>query len=172
MKKQVLWLALVLLVARCGKEVPVTKEPSLDSPEGKKALMLKLVNEARAKGYVCGEDTCPPVGPLTWSELLEKSSLGHATDMTEKDYFSHDSLDGSKVSDRVTRTGYQWNTVGENIAKGQTSITEVVAGWLKSPGHCKNIMHAAFTQLGAARFKNTWVQNFGTPRYKGKTARD
>lgn len=162
--KRVLF-ALVLLVAACGKqEAPPTKLPQLESQASKNAFQLKLVNEARASGYKCGDEDFPPVKALTWNDRLEKSSLAHAKDMSDKNYFSHTGLDGSQPSDRIDRAGYVWSTCGENIAKGQTSIEEVVAGWLKSPGHCKNIMNANFTQMGAARFASTWVQNFGTPR--------
>ncbi|PJI51521.1 hypothetical protein CTI14_58765, partial [Methylobacterium radiotolerans] len=37
--------------------------------------------------------------------------------------------------------------VAENIAAGQETPQEVVTGWLRSPGHCKNIM-GDFTRIG------------------------
>jgi hypothetical protein len=46
-----------------------------------------------------------------------------------------------------------------------------VAGWIKSPGHCANLMNPAFTEMGAAFAVNNRsefgvysAQAFGTPR--------
>ena len=36
--------------------------------------------------------------------------------------------------------------------------------WLKSAGHCENIMNANYTQLGAAGVNNYWTQVFARPR--------
>jgi hypothetical protein len=56
-----------------------------------------------------------------------------------------------------------WTTASENVAMGYTS-TNVVAGWLNSPGHRKNIM-AAVTDIGIGYYVDSedvaWsVQNF------------
>jgi uncharacterized protein YkwD len=159
------FLALLILVGACGKEDTLLKQPILvASPAARNALMLKLVNQARRSGYKCGEEQMPSVGPLMWNDLLEKSSLAHAKDMAEKKFFDHIAPDGSQPADRVSRAGYLWSSVGENIARGQDSTEEVMEGWLNSPGHCKNILNKNFTQMGAARFQNHWVQNFGSPR--------
>jgi len=67
--------------------------------------------------------------------------------------------------------GYRWQQIGENIAAGQGSAEQVVAGWLASPGHCANIMNPGFTEMGAAYATSEggaagsyWTQVFGTPR--------
>ncbi len=163
MKKSI-WFAFVLLLVACGKEEAKPKPlPVLTAPHMNAEEMLRLVNAARATGYRCGEEAFGPAPALTWNPLLEKSSAAHAQDMAEKNYFAHEALDGSKPADRITRAGYRWSTCGENIAKGQQSIPEVVEAWLKSPGHCKNIMNPAYKHLGASRFVSSWVQNFGSP---------
>ncbi len=72
--------------------------------------------------------------------------------MGEENYFSHDSPGGpcgNDFVDRVEAAGYTgWMTLGENIAAGQTTPQEVVAGWMDSDGHCSNIMEPAFTEIG------------------------
>ncbi len=163
MIKQIFGLVLLVLVAGCGKDAVVTKDPKLEAEQANREFMLKLVNEARAEGHLCGTEQMAPVGRLKWNSLLEKTAVGYAQYMSDKNFFAHEGLDGSKPADRVTKAGYRWSVVGENIAKGQTSIREVVEGWLKSPGHCVNIMRPQFSELGAGRFKNYWVQNFGHP---------
>ena len=46
-----------------------------------------------------------------------------------------------------------------------------VAGWIKSPAHCANLMHPDYIEMGAAfavdprsDFGVYWAQNFGAPR--------
>ena len=51
---------------------------------------------------------------------------------------------------------------------GRTS-SSVVKAWLKSPGHCRNIMKANYTELGVGYatggyYGTYWTQDFGTPR--------
>lgn len=149
----------LLLISSCGSELPIYDPLSIEDRE-----MLDRVNAARAEARMCGEESMPAVGPLTWNELLTNSSHDHAKDMRDNDYFSHQSLDGSELSDRVLRAGYEYRVCGENIAAGHTSIAQVVQAWIDSPGHCKNLMYEGFTELGAARVGNHWVQNFGAPR--------
>jgi uncharacterized protein YkwD len=69
----------------------------------------------------------------------------------------------------VTATGYTWRLVGENIASGQPTPEDAVAGWLDSPGHCVNLMDPRFTETGAAYAVSAhhivyWTQEFGLPR--------
>ena len=133
--------------------------------------ILKRVNEVRAKPRSCGKETFEAAASLSWKAELGKTALAHSKDMAEKDYFSHQGRDGSQVSDRASRAGYRWQRIGENIAAGQGSAAQVMAGWLASPGHCKNIMNPDFTEMGAAYATNPestatsyWTQVFGTPR--------
>lgn len=157
-------LTAAVLVTGCGKEKELGGLPR-PVAEDTGNQMLDLVNKARRSGYDCDtEGKFGPAPDLVWNDLLQKSAKAHAKDMNDNDYFDHTGLDGSSVSDRVDRTGYKWATVGENIARGQQSVEEVVQGWLDSDGHCKNIMEPAFSELGADRDGLVWVQNFGAPR--------
>jgi uncharacterized protein YkwD len=75
------------------------------------------------------------------------------------------------VGDRALQAGYRWRRIAENIAAGQESGDEAVAGWLASPGHCANIMNGRFTEMGAAYAIHNaresprvyWTQVFGAP---------
>src|SRR5438045_3099308 len=105
-----------------------------------KNLILQLINDARKRGCQCGDTYYPPVPPLSWNDLLEKAALSHSSEMVKKKYFSHVSAGGNNAGDRITSAGYNWKTYGENIGMGYNNEKEMVEGWLKSPGHCKNIM--------------------------------
>lgn len=154
----------------CTKEVVEKDHVEEIGPEGKKPdisynvnidVMLGLVNGARAKGCTCGTTVMPPVPALTWNELLAKAAYDHSVDMKTNNYFSHTSISQTKPGDRIKAVGYKWSTYGENIAMGQTTEQIVMNSWLKSEGHCKNIMNKNFKDIGVGRSGNYWTQVFG-----------
>ena len=100
---------------------------------------------------------------LRWNELLATAALAHADDMAERNFFDHDNPEGENVVVRVTRTGYPIGAVGENLARGAASNNEVIDAWMRSPGHRDNIIFPEYTEIGAARVGEYWVQVFGTP---------
>jgi uncharacterized protein YkwD len=133
--------------------------------------LLALVNEARATPRSCGAQAFGAAPPVAWNASLAQAALGHSQDMAAKRYFNHKEPGGSAPADRATRAGYRWKQIGENIASGQHTVAEAVAGWLDSPGHCANIMNPAYTEMGAAYAVNPdnenhtpyWTQMFGRP---------
>ncbi|ATL46592.1 SCP-like extracellular protein [Chitinophaga caeni] len=125
--------------------------------------LLLLVNEVRAKGCHCGDTYMPPVAPLSWNNLLEFAAVSHSKDMYTKNYFDHIGKDGKNPGQRLDAVGYDWRYYGENIAKGPGTEAVVIAGWLNSPGHCKNIMNANFTEMGVGKYGSYWTQTFGQP---------
>ncbi len=116
--------------------------------------MLAAVNAERAG---LGLD------PLTWNNLLEEAALGHTVDMWENDFMSHTGSDGSSMVDRINATGYSWSRISENVARGYTSVGDVMSGWMGSDGHRANILDPDVTEMGAAMVGNFWTQNFGSP---------
>lgn len=142
-----------------------------DMPGGLDGDVIALVNEARAQPRRCGSQQYAAAPPLRYSEQLSDASLAHADDMARRGYFDHKTPEGITPTQRLARTGYQWNLTGENIARGQMSAEEAVAGWLASPGHCANIMEPRFSETGVALAEEGgregalyWVQTFAAPR--------
>ncbi len=92
--------------------------------------------------------------------------------MQSTDTVGHTGANGSSVADRVAAAGYAWQSVGENVAAGQAELATVIAGWLDSPGHCSNIMNAAFVDAALAmkpgtsanRFRSYWTLVLARPR--------
>ncbi len=78
--------------------------------------------------------------PLEVSGTLTRAAATHAADMARKDYFSHVGADGSGIGDRARRAGYGFCFIAENIAKGQSDLDSVLAGWAGSSGHRKNML--------------------------------
>jgi len=133
--------------------------------------VLDLVNQARATPRYCGNTRFNAARPLRWNDTLAEVSRLHAEDMARYNYFSHGGRDGSNPAQRVERAGYRYRSTGENIAAGQMKPEEAVAGWIKSPGHCANLMNPAFTEMGVAFAVDPgselgvyWAQEFGRPR--------
>ncbi len=133
--------------------------------------VLALVNQARSAPRRCGRERFAATHALRLNTSLGKAAILHAEDMARHGRMEHEGSDGSTPAQRITRQGYRWKTVGENIAGGADTASEVVAGWLDSPGHCSNIMSAQFTEMGVAFAVNIrdelavyWAQNFGAPR--------
>lgn len=129
--------------------------------------MLSAINAVRVKGYQCGDTYFGPVPKIIWEEKLQNSSKRHANDMAVNNFFEHESSDGTEMSMRVSQAGYKWRFCCENIALGYKDVQSAVQGWLKSEGHCENIMRSEVTQMGAARTGNYWVQDFAAPRKEG-----
>ncbi len=133
--------------------------------------VLDLVNQARATPRYCGNRAFYAARPVRWNESLAAASRLHAEEMARYDYFSHDGRDGSAPAQRVERAGYRYRATAENIAAGQMNPEDAMAGWIKSPSHCANLMNPVYTEMGAAFAINArsemgvyWTQAFGTPR--------
>ena len=126
--------------------------------------LLSIVNELRSDGCTCDGSYQPPVRPVSWNATLEKSAKIHAADMASNKYFSHFSRSGLDVGDRVEKLGYNWQTIGENLAQGYYEADKVLQAWIDSPEHCELLMNPKFTEMGAALRGEYWVQHFGKRR--------
>jgi uncharacterized protein YkwD len=130
--------------------------------------VLQQINAARASGRTCGADALPPTGALAWNEMLFAAAAGHSLDMATRNYFAHANPEGTDAAQRVSATGYGWSAVGENIGAGYGSVDAVMAGWLYSEGHCRNIMQPVFADVGLAcvhqpgtNWGTYWTMNLG-----------
>jgi len=122
----------------------------LNGAAGIQAEVMQRVNALRAAGAVCGTTGYAATGPLAWNSLLLQAASGHSSDMAQNNYFSHTSLDGRTMVQRVVATGYTYTSLGENIAAGQSTVESVITGWTNSPGHCQNLMNPAFRDIAVA----------------------
>ncbi|TFY96378.1 CAP domain-containing protein [Ramlibacter rhizophilus] len=133
--------------------------------------VLELVNRARGQPRQCGDKPFGAAPALTLAPALHRAAELHSRDMARNSFMAHQGSDGSTVSDRVDRAGYDWRTVGENVAAGPETAEQVVQGWLQSPDHCANIMQPAFTEMGVAWATDRqsqagiyWTQVLARPR--------
>src|SRR5437764_15124430 len=89
-----------------GDDAKPKAEPKLEMSKEEKAI-LELTNKERAK------EKLPPLEP---NELLFKAARGHSANMAKQGELDH-VLDGKNPGKRVDDVGYDWLTVGENIAQ-------------------------------------------------------
>ena len=149
------------LINSCKKDEPTY---SLAPKNPNQQKLLDLVNKARSKGCNCGDEYYPPVDSVKWNAKLEQAAQKHSNDMNDNNFFSHTGSDGSEHHERILSTGYDCGWTGENIANGYTTEEAVVNGWLKSEGHCKNIMNEHYTEMGVATAGSYWTQDFAAPK--------
>lgn len=125
--------------------------------------LVSLVNGYRAANGL---------GPVGMNGALSSAATWMASDMAAKSYFSHTSSDGRSPQQRMAAFGYPAYTLytGENIAAGQASAADVVAGWKASPAHNAILLSANFNAVGVgyaysatSTFKSYWVADFGGP---------
>lgn len=102
----------------------------------------------------------PVVSPLSLHPDLNAVAEAHSEDQAAMGRVQHNGSDGSTVSTRLTRAGFTWRSVGENVAWNYPDVDAVITGWLASPGHCRNIMNANFEYMGIGEEDLYWTQVF------------
>lgn len=100
--------------------------------------------------------------PFKISNELSKVSRIKSQDMTNKNYFDHNSPTYGSPFDMMKKFGISYKTAAENIAKGQKTPEEVVKAWMNSAGHRANILNSNLDQIGVGfdSRSNAWTQMF------------
>lgn len=129
--------------ADCG-EGSGAQTTGLDSEE---MAFVVLINQHRASNGL---------GPLKTCVTLNRSAQGHSEDMRDKNYFSHDGLDGSDMVSRSCDACYSFacplqTAMGENIAAGNATASATFNQWKNSSGHNANMLSANFKVMGIGR---------------------
>ncbi len=134
------------------------RQPAVTAPSLEKKIH-DLINKERKK---YGLD------PLGWDDALARIARKHSRDMAKRNYFSHYSPEGRDFAYRYEQEAYTCGVkVGRTIYEGAENIFQnnlydsvttvngvkyydwnsedtiaetTVAGWMKSPGHRKNIL--------------------------------
>ncbi|HEY4523381.1 MAG TPA: CAP domain-containing protein [Candidatus Paceibacterota bacterium] len=104
--------------------------------------------------------------------VLNAAAKAKANDLFARQYFAHVSPIGEGIAIVVTRFGYDYAIVGENLALGRFEDDKaLVDAWMASPGHKANILNSRYMEIGVAVVRGifegqeTWigVQVFGLP---------
>jgi uncharacterized protein YkwD len=97
------------------------------------------------------------LAPLRHDRRLARAARRHARDMVAHTYFGHDSRNGAAFTARIGRTGWMRGRtgwfVGENLGWGggtSSAPRAIVATWMASAGHRRNVLEARFAVVGIA----------------------
>ena len=125
--------------------------------------IVALTNAARQ------QDAQPP---LSINPRLMAAAEAYARVMARRDWFDHIDPDGATVEQRAEAFGYDgWVFLAENLAvdSGTREPDDVVASWLRSRGHRRNILSADLEEVGVGCYAvsgdpaRLWcAQEFGT----------
>lgn len=137
---------------------PCSADTSLD---GEELEFLELINDYRAQNGL---------GPLVFSNALNRAAAWKSAHMATNDYFAHDDaiIDRGFV-DRLRDCGYDANTwLSENIAAGNDTAEETFEQWRGSAGHNSNMLNPNMVVIGVARVFDDdstygwyWTTEFG-----------
>lgn len=143
---------IVVMGSGCGDDASENAQICTEEFSGDECTVFEMVNQERA------QEGMPA---LRFDVTLARAARDHATDMIQRKYFSHESPDGGKFSERAKASGYEGFPRGENIAYGQQTPQDVMESWMNSEGHRRNIMDAQATAIGVGLDGTHWVQVFG-----------
>lgn len=152
--KKLLAAAGLSLLAACqivtigpdGNVVAEAQEPVTITP-ATSGIGALLVAERKAQG----------LGPMEESPLLSRVAEAHAKDMLARGYFGHENPEGQSAWQRGTAAGYCSFVISENLGAGDITQAGMVAEWMASSGHRKNILDPRFARYGFARVEDYWV---------------
>lgn len=100
--------------------------------------LLELVNKARVD---------EGLEQLSVDESLMKVARTKAKDMTENNYFSHQSPTFGSPFDMMRQFDNAFKSAGENIA-GNKTVEGAFKAWMASDSHKKNILNSGFKVTG------------------------
>ncbi len=101
------------------------------------------------------ERTSRGLGALSTNGQLNQAAMSKAEHMMANDYWAHVAPDGTQPWYFVTQAGYSYAYVGENLAKGFSTSSGTVAGWMNSSGHRANILNSNYNDIGVAVLNGT-----------------
>lgn len=174
-------LALGVVGLACGRQAPpptpapepVVEAPPAPAPTPRPAPPARSLSTIVDTVFILTnrERVRASLTPVRRNAELTRAAQLQAEQMAAAGKLAHE-LPGSRfptLAGRLKLVGYQYRSVGENVAEGYTSGAALMAGWMTSAPHRANILSARFTEtgVGMARSKTgrTYTaQVFARPR--------
>lgn len=141
------------LLACISLVTSINLKPSTLTPQA----ILDLVNADRLQHGL---------NQLTLNPTLNLAALAKAEDMSENNYFAHNSPNGNTPWFWFKSMGYHYTYAGENLAEGYSDPYELEKSWMESDSHRANILSPYYSEVGLAIVRNNntnlVVQLFGS----------
>jgi uncharacterized protein YkwD len=172
----------------CQSATPATAQPTAQTPNVGSTIYLPHIVTAppsfgqQVVDLINQHRISRGCQPFNLSPQISAAAQAHSQDMALNDFVGHTGSDGSSVGQRLTRAGYDWRMVAENIAAGQSTPEAVVDSWMGSSSHRANILNCALRDIGvgyyyqpddqanvrlsngqtSGPFRHYWTQDFGS----------
>lgn len=140
---------------RAAAEAAALQQANANSGNSK-ADVVALINNERAAigiGGVASDSSLDALAQIRAQEIVST--------------FSHTRPDGRPCFSVFDDGGIVYSAAGENIAAGYASASDVMSGWMESPGHRANILNASYGKVGIGlytvpgdAYTYYWVQLF------------
>jgi uncharacterized protein YkwD len=162
-------LALVV-VAALGVLSPTAAQASTNCTPDASWGTLDKAYEAQIAVQLNQQREANGLSDLQVSPLLTDSAEWKSLHMSEYQYVAHDDPAppvARPADQRISDCGYTYDTyIGEIIAEGYASPSDVVAAWMNSPDHRANILGASYVVMGVGVAQDEfgvywWTVDFG-----------
>ncbi|MPQ43781.1 CAP domain-containing protein [Clostridium tarantellae] len=96
---------------------------------------------------------------LSYNKTMEKYARIKSKDMGDKNYFSHEDLQGNLITVQMAKDGVKYKAWGENIASRGGGIDfkklsdQFMTQWMNSAGHRANILSTDFQSMGVGLYQ-------------------
>ncbi|MCV2863220.1 CAP domain-containing protein [Albidovulum sediminicola] len=144
----------ILLLSAC------TPPPVQRGPDGKplpKVYLIKAADDSRVTySMVDSINTlraAAGVPPLALNAELTAAAATHSRDMSVQNRPWHFGSDGSSPVERVRRSGYAGQLLGENISETYETEIETLSAWMDVPDTRAVVLDPAARQVGFAWFQ-------------------
>lgn len=153
-----MFLKALMIAGLCLVAAPMAQACS--QPSNAAALESQMI------GWINAQRKAKGLNTLSKNAKLAGAAQGHACDMAERGYFSHQRAGGPDLGQRLKSKGYRYRAAAENIAKVRSGEVERAAGvWRNSSGHWANILKPGVSDIGMglamAGGQYYWVMNVG-----------
>ena len=141
-------------------EQPTTQKPTVEPTTAPTQDFSKFADEVIRLTNIEREKA--GLNPLTKRDDMCEVAQIRSVEISE--YYSHFRPNGEICFELVKEKGIRFNSLGENIACGQSTPEQAVREWMNSTTHKDNILTPHFTGIGVGCYRkgNTmyWVQFF------------
>jgi len=97
---------------------------------------------------------------MAWHDKVASVAFRHSKDMAINNYFSHISLEGNGLKERLKENEVYYFSAGENISAQYPDAPAAVEGWLNSEGHREALLNEEYNHLGVGVYRYYYTQNF------------
>ena len=128
-----------------GAESDCTQAPS--SPDGNYTAQSVSPQESALYQMINEDRLANGVSALPLDETLSAIARAKSEDMIENGYFAHESPTYGRAAEMLDEFGYEYTSVGENIARNG-SVEKAHAALMSSSSHVRNILGSQWKAVG------------------------